>query len=260
MIVHRTASAAFTAAFESEQEVRDEHRVNLSFGALRLPTSETVPLHTTLLVTLRGPWGGEAFVQAKVVAGLPDGIALAVEGDADAMLARLLTRPEPEAEPEAGPAPEHESQVRDRQESESQETEARERSQNSWDRVREQSQMQKILLAVKADRPDRAVLIQDNDPRVLLSVLRNPRLTVDEVVRIAKSSFLTYQIADVIGKAAQWMASLEVRLALVHNPKTPPAFALRILPSLPVSELRAIARAGTNMALKQAALRKLQGT
>jgi len=255
MIVQRTASAAFTAAFESEQELRDEHRTNLSFGALRLSTSEIVPLHTTLLVTLRGPWGGEAFVQAKVVAGLPDGIALAVEGNADDMLARLLARPEPEADPEASPAPESEEQDREPQENEPQE-----RSQTSWDRVREHSQMQKILLAVKADRPDRAVLLQDNDPRVLLSVLRNPRLTVDEVVRIAKSSFLTYQIADVIGKAAQWMASLEVRLALVHNPKTPPAFALRILPSLPVSELRAIARAGTNMQLKQAALRKLQGT
>jgi hypothetical protein len=265
MIVHRTASAAFTATFESEQEVRDEHRVNLSFGALRLPTAEAVPLHTTLLVTLRGPWGGEAFVQAKVVAALPDGIALAVEGDAAAMLTRLLARLASESDAQAAPMPELEPQASephgsDAQENEPQESDSRERTQSSWDRVREQSQMQKILLAVKADRPDRAVLIQDNDPRVLLSVLRNPRLTVDEVVRIAKSSFLTYQIADVIGKAAQWMASLDVRVALVHNPKTPPAFSLRILPSLPVAELRTIARSGTNMALKQAALRKLQGS
>src|SRR5580765_1978959 len=103
MIVQRTASAAFTAAFESEQELSDEQRTNLSFGPLRLSTSKIVPLHTTLLVTLRGPWGGEAFVQAKVVAGLPDGIALAVEGEADAMLARLLARPAApaEADPEA---------------------------------------------------------------------------------------------------------------------------------------------------------------
>ncbi len=119
--------------------------------------------------------------------------------------------------------------------------------------------MEKILLAVKADRTERALLLQDNDPRVLLSVLRNPRLTVDEVGRLAKSSFLTYQIADVIMKAGQWMASLDVRIALIHNAKTPQAFALRILPTLPDSEVRAIARAGTNMALKQAALRRLQG-
>jgi hypothetical protein len=118
--------------------------------------------------------------------------------------------------------------------------------------------MEKLLLAVKAERSDRALLLQDNDPRVLLSLLRNPRLTVDEVARLAKSSFLTYQVADVIMKAAQWMSSLDVRLGLIHNPKTPPAFALRILPTLPDAEVRAIARAGTNMALKQAAVRRLQ--
>jgi hypothetical protein len=94
---------------------------------------------------------------------------------------------------------------------------------------------------------------------VLLSILRNPRLTVDEVARLAKSTFLNYQIADVIMKTTQWMSVLDVRLGLMHNSKTPPAFALRILPTLPESEVRAIARAGSSMALKTAALRLLQG-
>ena len=39
------------------------------------------------------------------------------------------------------------------------------------------------------------------------------------MVRLAKSSFLTYQIADAIMKTGQWMASLDVRVALIHNPK-----------------------------------------
>ena len=233
MIVERTGTAAFVAAFESEEELREEHRANLSIGALRLPTTETVPLHTVLLVTLRGPGGGEAHVKATVVAPLPDGIALTVDGDPEERLQRLLS-PAPGALP---PVP----------------------SESAWDRMRSLSQMEKILLAVKADRAERALLLQDNDPRVLLSLLRNPRLTVDEVARLAKSPYLTFQIADVIVKAQQWMASLDVRAGLVHNPKTPPAFALRILPTLPDAEVRAIARAGTNMALKQAALRKLQG-
>jgi len=248
MNVQRTASAAFSAAFENEQELRDEHRANLSFGALRLPTSETVALETVLLVTLRGPWGGETFVKAKVVAALPDGLALGVEGNADEILARLLTNPSAKA---------NETPLAD--EAAPGDQEPREKSQSTWDRVRDLSQIEKILLAVKADRTERALLLQDNDPRVLLSVLRNPRLTVDEVGRLAKSSFLTYQIADVIMKAGQWMGSLDVRIALIHNAKTPPAFALRILPTLPDSEIRSIARAGTNMALKQAALRRLQG-
>src|SRR4051812_33166461 len=231
MNVTRTASAAFTVEFENEEELREEHRANLSMGGLRLATTESVALNATLLLTLRGPWGGESFARATVVANFPDGIALAIDGSADEHLARLLAKTD---EPE-------------------------EKNQNIWDRTRALSQMEKLLLAVKADRTERALLLQDNDPRVLLSLLRNPRLTVDEVARMAKSSFLNFQIADVIMKASQWSSNLDVRLGLIHNPKTPQALALRILPTLPENDIRAIARAGTNMALKQAALRRLQG-
>jgi hypothetical protein len=245
MKAERKASDAFTVEFESEQELRDEHRTNLSFGALRLPTVESVALHTALLVTLRGPWGGETSVRANVVATLPEGLALAFDGNGDEILERLLAKP---AVPEEPPPDDKEVQSDD----------ASEKSQNTWDRIRGLSQMEKILLAVKADRTERAMLLQDNDPRVLLSILRNPRLTVDEVVRMAKSSFLTYQIAEVIMKTGQWMGNVDVRVALIHNAKTPSAFSLRILPTLPDSEVKAIARAGTNMALKQAALRRMQ--
>src|SRR5216684_7425840 len=235
MRVTRTASAAFTAEFESEEELREEHRTNLSMGGLRLTTSETVALNATLLVTLRGPWGGESFARATVVAILPEGIALVIDGNPDEHFARLMARPADESSDETI-----------------------EKRQNIWDRVRALSQMEKILLAIKADRTERALLLQDNDPRVLLSIFSNPRLTVDEVARLAKSSFLNFQIADVIIKTTQWMSSLDVRLGLIHNPKTPPAYALRILPTLPESEVRSIARAGSNMQLKTAALRPLQ--
>src|SRR3954452_9467007 len=152
MKVTRTASSAFTVEFESEDELREEYRANLSMGGLRLATTESVALNATLLLTLRGPWGGESFARTTVVANLPDGIALAIDGNPDEHFARLLAKTD---EPEETP----------------------EKSQNIWDRIRALSQMEKLLLAVKADRTERA-LLQDNDPRVLLSLLRNPRLTV----------------------------------------------------------------------------------
>lgn len=237
MNVIRTAESAFTATFETEEELREQHAANLSFGALSLPTGTVLPPDTSLVVTLRGPWGGEVTLEATVVAQLPDGLALAVAGDPDQMLTHLLSRPA------AASPPEETGQAT---------------NQNPWDRVRGLSQMEKILLAPKADRTERALLLQDNDPRVLLAILRNPRIQIDEVVRLAKSGYLTYQIADVVMQTGQWMGNLEVRLGLIHNPKTPQQFALRILPSLPESEVRAIARAGTSMPLKQAALRRLQ--
>jgi hypothetical protein len=234
MKVDRTAPGKFTVEFESEQELRDEHRANLSVGGLRLPTAERLALYSTLVVTLRGVGGSQAEVHATVVAPLPDGVALSIEGNADELLENLLQKQPEKAEPP-------------------------ERNQNVWDRVRGLPQAEKLLLAMKAEQSERAVLVQDNDPRVLLSLLMNPRVTMDEVVRIAKSSFQTYQIAELITKSGQWMANLDVRLALIRNPKTPAPFALRILPTLPDSEVKMIARGETaSAALTQAAQRRLK--
>ncbi|MDL2718277.1 MAG: hypothetical protein PT977_11010 [Acidobacteriota bacterium] len=236
MKAERTGPNAFTLAFDSEDELREEHRANLSQGGLRLPVADAPApaLFSPVDVTLRGPSGGEARVKGTVVAPLPDGVALAFEGDADALLARLL----------AAPAV-RESAAKDV---------------SDWDRLRGMSRTERLLYAPRAERNERVVLVQDADPQVLYALLKNPRLTVDEVVRVAKSAYLTYQTAELILKTAQWAANVEVKTALVHNPKTPPAFALRILPTLPEAEVKAIARgAATSMALKQAALKRLQG-
>jgi hypothetical protein len=254
MIVTKQSATAYLLEFESEQEVRDEHAMNLAHGALRIPTGDKVALYTPLAVTLRGPFGSELQVRATVVAMLPDGLALGYEGDPDAILATLLEGA-PREESDADVASESAADAAN-------ETGASDaspdRAQTAWDRVRSLPQMQKILLAVKAEKADRALLLQDSDPRVLLSLLRNPRITVEEVSRMTRSSALTYHIAEAILKAAQWSSNLDVRLGLIHNPKTPQQFALRILPTLPEAEVRIIARGGTSMALKQAALRRLQ--
>ena len=237
MNVTRTASAAFIVEFESEEELREEHRANLSMGGLRLATTETRRAQRDAARDAARPVGRRS-VRARHGRRESSGCD------------RARDRRKPRRTSSR-------ACWQNRADDSSEETP--EKKQNIWDRIRALSQMEKLLLAVKADRTERALLLQDNDPRVLLSLLRNPRLTVDEVARLAKSSFLTYQIADVIIKTAQWMANLDVRLGLIHNPKTPPAFALRILPTLPEAEVRSIARAGTNMALKTAALRQLQG-
>ncbi|MEO8586304.1 MAG: PilZ domain-containing protein [Acidobacteriota bacterium] len=229
----RTGPNAFTIEFDSEDELREEHRTNLSQGGLRLPLAERPALFSPAELTLRGPSGAEVRVKGTVVAPLPDGVALAFEGDADVLLAKLLAAPAPEKA---------------------------EKDVNDWDRLRGMSRSEKLIYAARAERTERQVLVQDPDPQVLYSLLKNPRLTIDEVVRVAKSSYLTFQTAELILKTAQWAANVEVKTALVHNPKTPPTFALRILPTLPEAEVKAIARgAATSMALKQAALKRLQG-
>jgi hypothetical protein len=233
MRVEELGERAFRVEFESEDELRAEERSHLAVGGLLIATATPFAPDTALALTLKVAGGPSVEVAARVVAALPGALALHLEGDPAALVAQLLAPPvEVEQEPEG----------------------------SLWERLRKMTPPQKMLLAPKADRMERALLVQESDPQVLFALLKNPRLSLDEVVRIAKSSFLSFQSAELILKTTQWVANLDVKLALMHNPKFPTPFALRLLPTLPDKEVRAIAKgAATSMALKQAALKRIQG-
>lgn len=230
-----TGPGAFRVEFESEEELRAEERASLGVGGLMLRTAEPLAPDTALALTLRVAGGTEVALGARVVAALPGALALQLEG-IPAEIVRALLEPPPQ----------------DKEESE-------DAAGSLWEQLRKLTPPQRILLASKADRLARAVLVQDSDPQVLFALLRNPRLSLDEVLRVAKSSFLSFQAAELILKTNPWFANLDVRVALIHNPKLPTPFALRILPTLPDSEVRVISKgAATSMVLKQAALKRLQ--
>jgi len=234
MRIESTADSALLVEFETEEELRAEERANLAVGGLMVRTAERFAPLSTVALTLRLAGGGETTVRAQVVATPPGALALQLAADPAEIVAALL------AAPDAGPEGDASGSL--------------------WETLRSLSPPQKILLAPKADRFARAILVQESDPQVLFALLRNPRLSIDEVVRIAKSSFLGFQAAELILKTSPWFSNLDVRLALVHNAKVPLPFALRILPTLPDAEVRRIAKgAATSMALKQAALRRVSG-
>lgn len=225
----------FLVEFESEEELKAEERAHLGVGGLVLRPAEPLAPDTSLALTLRLVGRGEVAVTSRVVAALPGALALQLDGN-PAQIVRALLVAAPETVAEEGAA-----------------------TGTLWEQLRKLTPPQKILLAPKADRFTRALLVQESDPQVLLALLKNPRLSLDEVVRVAKSSFLSFQAAELILKTNPWIANLDVRLALIHNPKLPVPFALRILPTLPDNEVRTISKgAATSMALKQAALRRLQ--
>lgn len=212
--------------FESEAELDAECAGNLAAGGLSIPTGERIPEFTPLTLTLKLAGRGAATVQAVVVRHLPDGLAVAIEGDPTAIAAALRAGGV-EREP-----------------------------QSTADRIRSLTRNERMLLAPKADRAERAFLVQDSDPQVLYSLLRNPRITIEEVSRIARSPQVTAMTAELILKTAQWSTSLEVRIGLVNNPRTPTQIALKILPTLPEREIRQIAKAtAVSQPLRQVALR-----
>jgi hypothetical protein len=251
VIVRKTAPREFEIAFESEDELRAEHAANLVHRGLRLATPEQIAPFTPVALTLRLAGRGEFKLKGTVVAPLPGALALTIEADPDALLAALLAQPAP-AEPDEGGTADETDEPDD--------SGGEKAAASVWDRVRAMSHLERRMLAPKANRSERAILAQDSDSQVLVMLLKNPRITIDEVVRVAKSAFITYQTVDVMMKTAQWNSNLDLRVALIHNAKTPQNFALRILPTLPVFEVRVVSKgAATSMALKTAALKIIQG-
>ena len=244
--------AVFRVEFDSPAELAAVERASLGVGGLLLASSDPLPPDTPVALTLQMAGGSEVAVAARVVGALPGALALQLEGN-PAEIVRTLLAPLPAAAvvdvaAEAAAEVEVGSPVDEAA------------SGSLWERLRRLTPPQKMMLASKADRFERAILVQDSDPQVLFALLKNPRLGTDEVLRVAKSSFLSFQAAELILKTQPWFANLDVRVALIHNPKLPMPFALRILPTLPDNEVRIISRgAATSMALKQAALRRLQG-
>jgi hypothetical protein len=240
MKLSQPAPRAFVLEFDSEDELRAEERSHLSAGGLYLTPAEPLPPFAKVTVELRLSGRGATTVAAAVVGAPPGGLALQFEGSPAGVVAALLTEPAPEPVPEE---PETEAETT-----------------TLWQRVRNMTPPQKILLAPKADRITRALLVQESDAQVLFALLKNPRIAIEEVARVARSSYLSFQASELILRTSPWASNLDVRLALIHNPKLALPLALRILPTLPDHEVRVIAKGtATSMPLKQAALKRLHG-
>jgi hypothetical protein len=87
--------------------------------------------------------------------------------------------------------------------------------------------------------------------------MKNPRIGLEEVLWAAKLTTLNPEALKVIAEHPEWGQNPGVAAALVRNPKTPVPVALKLMPRLPVSELRALARSQGRPQIVQAAKKRL---
>jgi hypothetical protein len=99
---------------------------------------------------------------------------------------------------------------------------------------------QRMSLAMKGSREERAVLIRDPNKIVGVSVLSSPKLTESEVESIAKMANVSDEILRMIGFSRNWTKSYAVVHALVKNPKTPVALSMNFLSRLAEKDLRSL--------------------
>jgi hypothetical protein len=115
-------------------------------------------------------------------------------------------------------------------------------SQNLRGRISNMGVGEKIKLALKGNRDARTILIRDSNRLIQKFVLQNPRITDEEIIALAKNRSIDREFLEKIGKKKEWISNYQVKLALVTNPKTPLAMAVRLVPTLLMRDLRVLAK------------------
>lgn len=109
-------------------------------------------------------------------------------------------------------------------------------------RCEELSTGERVTLARTVPRALFTPLSEGSDPRVISSLLWNPRLLEGDAAAIAGRSRLGPEGLRRVADHPRWSRNRAVRLALAENPRTPAAVSLRLLTGLSPADLRDLAR------------------
>jgi len=116
---------------------------------------------------------------------------------------------------------------------------------------------ERVKLALRGNRDARMILIRDPNRLIQRFVLRNPRISDEEVISVARNRNADTDLLRIIGDHKQWSRSYQVRLGLVTNPKTPLAIALHFVNGLTERDLRFLAKSKNVSATVVAQVRRL---
>ncbi len=101
---------------------------------------------------------------------------------------------------------------------------------------------ERIKLAIGGSRTHRLILVKDPNKLVALSVMESPKITMDEVILLARNKSLPSEIITKISRHREWIKNYPVVLELVQNPKTPIQDAVGFVKKLHGNDLRLLSR------------------
>jgi hypothetical protein len=101
--------------------------------------------------------------------------------------------------------------------------------------------IERIKLATKGTREQRAQLIRDSNRMVCTAVLSSPKVNESEVESFAKMANVSEDVLRIIGANRTWMKNYGVAHGLVRNPKTPPGISMQLLHRLSDRDVKAVA-------------------
>lgn len=111
-----------------------------------------------------------------------------------------------------------------------------------YNQIMRMNPAQRLRAALRGGREARQILIRDKNRAVSSAVLRNPKLSEEEVVVVAAQKSLSENILRQIGSSRVWMGAYSIVLNLVRNPKTPLAIAMNNISRLNNRDLSLLSR------------------
>jgi hypothetical protein len=126
-------------------------------------------------------------------------------------------------------------------------------------RLRGLSVADQLKVARGPDANARIVLERIYGKTVWDPILRNPRVTMPEVIRISRMHSLPQPLVELVCANAAWLKSPQVRRALLANPRLPLDLAGKVLRAVPRHELRLIPQQTAYSSMVREAARRLLG-
>jgi hypothetical protein len=101
---------------------------------------------------------------------------------------------------------------------------------------------ERLKLALKGTREQRAQLIRDPNRIVAAAVLSSPKVNESEIEAFAKLGNVSEDVLRAIANNRAWLKQYGIVLALARNPKTPPGVSMPLLRRLTARDIKAVVR------------------
>ena len=109
-------------------------------------------------------------------------------------------------------------------------------------RVLKMNMKDRMKLAMKGDREARNILIRDPNRIVSQAVVMNPKITDQEIEKIAAMRTVPEEVLRLIAINRGWSKNYQIMLKLAQNPRTPLANSMNILTRLQTKDLIAMSK------------------
>ena len=100
----------------------------------------------------------------------------------------------------------------------------------------------RVKLAMKGDREARGILIRDSNRVVATAVIKNPRITDQEVEGISAMRTVADEVLRLIALNRAWARSYTIIHNIVRNPRTPVPTVMSTLPRIHTKDLKNLAQ------------------